>query len=280
VDPARVALRDVGRTGRLELVFDRRGGRTVLAHQYAEPPLRIGSTFVADEVASLILVCAGPGIFAGDTLRQSVHVQRGARVVLASQSALQVHPSAADAPARIAHAYRVDEGGELHCHWDALIPFADARVEQRFDIDVAAGGRLYWSDALMSGRASRGETWRFARVAHELRVRVAGTLVYLERYGIAPAERGVTRPWIAGPEQYFGTSIVCHPDATADAADALQHRFEEHADVEAAADAVADGVLLVRLASASGAAFAAARDAVRQTAAAEIFRLPALANRR
>jgi urease accessory protein UreH len=84
----------VGRTARLELVFERRRGRTIIAHAYVEPPFRIGQSFAIDDAAYVIVVCSGPGVFAGDTLRQLIHVERGARVVLTSQSALQVHPPA------------------------------------------------------------------------------------------------------------------------------------------------------------------------------------------
>ena len=53
----------VGRAARLELVFERRGARTVVAHAYAEPPFRIGRTFDLQGAAYVIIVCAGPGIF-------------------------------------------------------------------------------------------------------------------------------------------------------------------------------------------------------------------------
>ena len=289
------APRDVGRHGRLDLSFERRGGRTVVARQYAEPPWRIGSTFQAADVASLILVCAGPGIFAGDILRQSVHAESGTRVALTSQSALQVHPGAADAPARIAHTYHVAGDGELHCHWDPLIPFAGARVQQQFAIDVAEGGRLYWSDALMSGRASRGETWRFEQLAHELRLRVAGELVYLERFTLEPSTQhpprrtahlasGTTHPALATrhspPGTHFSTTLLCHPRATPDAGESLQRSLDLAAEVLAGVDLIADGVLLARVVSASGAAFASAREAIRRFAAAAIFELPASAIRR
>src|SRR4051812_38646338 len=99
----------IGRTARLELVFELRRGRTVLAHAYAEPPFRIGRAFQIDDAAYVIVGCTGPGVFAGDALRQSVRVGRGARVLLASQSALQAHPSAAAAAASIAHDYVVDD---------------------------------------------------------------------------------------------------------------------------------------------------------------------------
>ena len=91
----------------------------------------------------MILVCTGAGVFAGDTLRQSVRVAGGARVVLTSQSALQAAPAAAAAAATI---HRTTTSSrttrELQCHWDPLIPFAGARLEQRFDLSLADSSRL------------------------------------------------------------------------------------------------------------------------------------------
>jgi urease accessory protein UreH len=92
------SLSDIGRVARLDLVFAFRRGRTVLAHAYAEPPFRVGRLLDAGSIAHLILVCSGPGIFTGDRLEQRVRVERGARVLLVSQAALQLHPAAACSP--------------------------------------------------------------------------------------------------------------------------------------------------------------------------------------
>jgi urease accessory protein len=171
----------IGRDARLELVFERRRGRTVIAHAYSEPPYRIGQSFAIDDAAYVIIVCAGPGVFGGDRLRQSIRVGPGARVVLTSQSALQVHPGLQEVGiaelqggvlcnpailpscnfAVVRHDYDVEDEGELHCHWDPVIPFADAALVQQFALALLIRAALYWSDALMSGRASRGEAWRF-----------------------------------------------------------------------------------------------------------------------
>src|SRR2546422_579162 len=70
----------VGRTAKLELVFERRRGRTMIAHAYVEPPFRIGQSFAIDDAAYVIVVCSGPGVFAGDTLQQSIRVERRADV--------------------------------------------------------------------------------------------------------------------------------------------------------------------------------------------------------
>jgi len=266
--------------GTLDLVFESRGGRTVLAHAYAESPLRIGSTFAVDEAMYVILVCTGPGIFDGDALRQSIHVKHGARVTLTSQSALQAHPSPAATESRVEQRYRVDEGAELHCHWDPVIPFANARLAQRFDIDVAEGGRLYWSDAIMCGRASRGERWQFRHFAHELRLTVDGRLRYLERYGIDPATRPVDRRWVASEAQYVGTTLVRHEEVTTDHAATLQDALNHDESVTAGVDIVEDRLLAARLIGSSGVPFAHARTALRTFACASIFAGPDLAVRK
>jgi urease accessory protein len=288
VDRARAAVRArddrvaaaVGRAARLDLVFERRGGRTTLVHAYAEPPFRIGRSLAIGDAAYLILVCAGPGVFAGDRLEQSVHVGAGARVVLTSQSALQIHPASAPAPAQLDQRYVLDDDAELHCHWDPVIPFADARLAQRFDIQLPSTARLAWSDAVMAGRVSRGEAWRFRELAHELRLLVDGRLQYLERYVLTPRDRPVDRAWIAGAATHVATTLVHHPRATAPVAHALHEVLGGFDGTRAAADLVEPSLLVARLMATSGASFASARAACRRFTLDTLFETPELIGRK
>jgi urease accessory protein len=281
VEPDSRQASAVGRHARLEIVFERRRSQTVIAHAYAEPPFRIGRAFAIDDAAYVIIVCSGPGVFAGDSLHQSVRVERGARVVLTSQSALQVHPSAESiAAAVLHHEYRVDDDGELHCHWDPVIPFADAALVQQFDLALHPDGRLYWSDALMSGRASRGEAWRFRELTHALSLRVGDSLKYLERYTIAPGDRDATRTWVAGDANYLATALVHHPRVSADEVEALHRQLAAVDDVRAAVDLLDSRLMIARLASACGAPFAAARTVVRHAVLHTVFQSSALAGRK
>ena len=272
----------VGRRARLELRFERRGDRTVIAHAYAEPPYRVGRAFAVEDAAYLILVCSGPGVFAGDALRQSVHVGPGARVVLTSQAALQVHPPAhRDAPAAsVRHEYRVDEGAELHCHWDPVIPFTGASLSQQFHLDICSSSRLYWSDAVMSGRATGGEAWRFNELAYDLRLGVNGKLALLERYCITPGERGVTRAWITGGANYVATAIVHDTRATTDRVETIHRELQKVDGIRAGVDLVEPRLMLARLLAAEGAPFARARAALRGMTLASIFESPQLVCRK
>ena len=255
----RRGMEEVGRCARLELVFARRDGRTVLAHGYAEPPLRVGRWFPDGETAHMVLATSAPGIFGGDSVEQTILVEPHAEVHLRSQSALQVHPSADGSAARLRSSYRVGEGGRLHCLWDPVIPFAGARLDQRIEVQLEAGARLYWSDSLMSGRLARGERWQFASLAHELKVFRADRLQYLERYRIAPLEDAPSaRRWVAGDAGYFGTTLVAGAVTSADA-ERLHVELAALPGVLAAADSLDDTLLVVRLMATSGVAFREAR---------------------
>jgi len=181
------------------------------------------------------------------------------------------------------HDYVVEDDAELHCDWDPLIPFAGARLDQRFDLRVARGGRLFWGDAMMAGRVSRGEAWRFVALSHQLALRTDERLSYLERYSIVPSERRVEQPWIAGGARYMATTLVHHPDASGDVAERWQHEAvaaDDHNSVHFAVDASASGLIVARFLSADGAPFARARASYRAAALRDIFRRPELATRK
>jgi urease accessory protein UreH len=257
-------LSAIGRRARLDLVFEYRRGKTVLTESYAEPPFRVGRALDAGPYAYVILACTGPGVFGGDALEQRIRVARGARVLLVSQAALQVHPTAAG-PATLESRFEVEPDAELDCFWDPVIPFAAARLAQRIDVQSAAGSRLFWSDALMAGRTGRGESWRFDDLAHELRFRVDGRLMYLERYRLTPRSHPVERTWIAGGAQYVGTTLVHDGQATAATAGRLQQQLSAiGGDVRAGVDCVAPNLLVGRVLAVRGPQFAAARAMFRQ----------------
>ena len=279
------AAHSIGRTARLDLRFERRRGRTVLAHSYAEPPFRTGGVFDLDGAAYVILVTSGPGIFAGDSLQVSIHVGPGATVMLTSQAALQVHPPSrpadaarpahsAPASARLRHSYHVAEDAELQCHWDPVIPFAASRLDQRFEVEVAESSRLYWTDALMAGRVSRGEAWQFESLAHELRLRVGSRLAYLERYTLTPPDDRAGRVWTSARATHLATVLARHPGATRELVDALYHRIKEEVGDGIGVDLVEPGLVVARLMGSNGASFSRARASYRAFALESIFGVP------
>jgi urease accessory protein len=274
----------IGRIARLELRFERRSGRTVLAHGYAEPPLRVGRVFEIDDAAYVMLVCAGPGVFGGDRLQCRISVGSGATVLMTSQSAMQVHPTAADANAvaTIAITGSVEEDGELLCQWDPVIPFAASRLVQRVELAAHGNGRIYWSDGLMAGRLSRGEVWRFASVDHQLRCLVDGRLSYLERYHLAPTDQSLNHSFVAHNVEYIGTAIVRHQAATDDAVESIHRALDGTPGVSTAVDLVdpARGVAVGRCLGSSGPLWHEVRQRLGDLVIDTVFDRPTLRFRR
>jgi urease accessory protein UreH len=286
----------VGRQARLALAFERREGRTVLRHAYAEPPFRVAPCFAIGDAAYYIVTCAAPGVFGGDSLHVDVCVGRGARVVLTSQAALQVHPAAAlkgppyDGDSRSAglarsravinQHYTVEDDAELHCHWDPTIPFAKSVLAQQVAIELHGSSRMYWSDALLAGRVDRGEAWQFRELAHELTVRIGESLAYLERYRLVPDVDGAPRSrWRDGGGTQFGTTFVHHPEISKESVERVHCTFVRAA-AAVAEDLVEPRVMVARIMGAGGAAFAAARQDLRRLTLGTIFHTPELAGRK
>ena len=252
----------IGRQARLELTFAVRNGRTVLADAYAEPPFRVGRPFADGAGLFMILASSAPGWFGGDHTEQTIRLEPGARVRLASQSSLQVHPSTTSAPARAVSTYQVGAGAVLQCCWHPTIPFAASRFDQQIDIELEAGARLVWSDAVMSGREGSGERWAFSTFAHQLKIRRQSTLEYLERYALDDGLAGLTRRWIAANANYFATTVVVGwPFEGADA-ERLHQTLGGDGGVSGAAEVVSPEVLVTRIMSASGVPFHRAREQV------------------
>ena len=247
----------VGRTARLELVFSFRRGRTVLTHAYAEPPFRIGRVFPDGASARMILAWSAPGVFGGDCLEQHVRVERGASVRLTSQSSLQAHPSPAREVATLRTTVDVEDEAELLCEWDPLIPFPGARLSQRIAVGLAPHAAWYWSDAFMAGREGRGERWMFDAIDHELTVRRSGTLAYLERYRLAPAEQRLAAPWVASDACYFGTVLAS--GAAFRIPSGLHDDLSSFEGLRGAVDALETDLSLIRLMASRGTAFHDAR---------------------
>ena len=237
----------IGRHARLEMAFERRAGRTVLARSYAEPPLRVGGCFDARDGVHVILATSAPGVFGGDRFEQIVHVGPGASVRITSQSSQQVHPAVSGESARVRTACVVAPGGRLDCRWHPLIPFAGSDLDQAVEIRLADGAQLAWSDAFTAGRTARGERWAFRALASELKVWREDTLEYLERWQIVPAVADPARAFVGSDGVLFGTVLQCGVPGPERVFDGLHRALAALPGISAGVSGLSTASTLVRL---------------------------------
>ena len=249
----RVLLEEVGRRGRLELVFGRQDGRTILRDSYCEVPFKITRVLNANSsVVDLILMQCTAGLFGGDNVECSICVERGARVRILQQSATKVHPSQ-DRPAIQRTHVVVEEGADLRLYLEPLIPFANSQLRQSTVLDVNPGGRLSYWEGFMTGRVGRGESWQFSQFESETRLRVADRLAYLDRFRLRP-DASSESPSSMRLNTYVGTGIYVGNEARCVAA-------ELHESLPGSGvDALSDSVAIARVVSNNGPDFQRARE--------------------
>jgi urease accessory protein len=242
-----VALANVGRHGQLKLTFASRQGETVLRDAYCEIPFKITRLLDArfSGIAHLILMQCAPGLFGGDNVECTIHVEAGARILITSQSATKVHPSGGKAAIQNTR-IRVEGGGELRIYYDPVIPFSGACMRQTTSIDVEAGARFYFWESLMAGRVGRGELWRFDEFSSETCLRLNGKPLYLDRFSIMPASHPPAEKWTMADGRYLATGL-CFEENVSGVADRL-HRLLP----EAGVDTPASGLAAIRVVAAHG----------------------------
>ena len=166
----------------LELGFERRLGRTVLARRRHDGPLVVQKALYpeGDEVCHAIVVHPPAGIAGGDELEVSVHVGRGARVLLTTPGAGKWYRSAGPwACQRLS--FEAQDDGYLEWLPQESIVFDGALAELTTDIRLGGTARYIGWEILCLGRTGSGE--RFARGECRLRteLRRDGKLLWLER---------------------------------------------------------------------------------------------------
>lgn len=206
------SIRDVGRSGRLNICFSPLRGRTVLGHLYQETPFKITRLHYRRDssLARVIVMQSTAGLFGGDRLEARFHVERGARVLLTSQAATKVHPSCG-LPASQLVRISVEDGGELHYYVDPLIPFADSNLRQKISIELGSKARFYYWDGLMAGRVKRGEQWRFSELISETSLFVDAKLAFIDRFQLCPSQDSPSRQWRMGRHSYMATGMAHDP---------------------------------------------------------------------
>jgi urease accessory protein len=252
----RVALADVGRCGKLELVFSLRGGQTVLRDSYCEVPFKITRplSVANDGRAHVMLMHCTAGLFGGDHIEMSVHVEQGARVRLTQQSATRVHPSEGRTAVQTSRIH-IETGGELALLLEPVIPFAGSRLAQKTSLEVETGARLLYWEGLMAGRVGRGELWEFEDLSLETRLASEGRLLFLDRFRLQPSLSHPMTTWGIGSGTYTGTGLYVGPDA-----DRFAGTLREGLP-QAGVDIVTEGVAATRIVTSSGPEFHRCRDA-------------------
>jgi urease accessory protein len=277
--PAPAVAERVGRDGRLQLAFERRGPATVLARCRSTLPLQVLAPLALPDPAAVVsMLNPTGGLVGGDRLAIDVDVGAEAHACLTTPSATRVYR--APGPAAEQHVrLTIGPGATLEWVPDHTIPHAGSALRQRIDVELADAARLILVDAFAAGRIARDEAWRFARLESTLSVRdCRGWLVH-DRFVLT----GVTGWGGLGYTEghpYFATVVVVGgSDWEAFRREAAKVLADCSA-VRGGAGILARGGVVVRLLASSAPGLLGAVDALWAMGRQSVLGLPPLALRK
>ncbi|WP_426490340.1 urease accessory protein UreD [Hymenobacter sp. 102] len=176
-------------------------GQSVLTRSRSVQPLKLLSPRASGGSCHVMLSSYGGGLLAGDTIRLRIGVQPAARLLLSTQANTRVYRSDHGHPAVQVLEGVLADGAFTAVLPDPLVPQAASRFRQQQQWHLEPGAVLLLADWLHSGRMDSGEQFAFTALESEVRVRVAGRLVVLDRFAFRPEEHIATSPAHFGPHQ-------------------------------------------------------------------------------
>jgi urease accessory protein len=200
----------MGRTqhGELELVFEKRGDRTVPVHDLQRTPLQIVRPFELEPgVLTAIIINPTAGVMAGDSYRISVTLREGARVVLLTQSATKIHRMDAGLSVRQEIIFNVATGAKLKYYPERTIPFADSSFTQSLRANLEIGAEFSLLESWTTGRVLHGERLAFRQYASRTEIRVNKKLEYLDAFKLEPARMNLNALGVLKGRDYIASGV-------------------------------------------------------------------------
>jgi urease accessory protein len=195
----------------LEVAQVRNKSRLVTCHNCQ--PLKVFNPAAPSATCHVVLSSYGGGMVAGDVIRLRLHGHAHTRTLVSTQASTRIFRSVDGSVAEQHTVGDLGEGALAVVFPDPVVLQAESRYRQTQEWSMQASSLLLLVDWFHSGRMNQGERFAFTSLHSELRVRVAGRLVVLDRFAFAPEEHIATSPAnFANYQTFFSAFLVGNPD--------------------------------------------------------------------
>jgi urease accessory protein len=244
---------------RLHLEFSAVAGETQFRCVQQEPPWKVVRAFPNPSGESLVhLNNVSGGVFGGDDMSLRIDVGADARAQITSTGSTRVYrPRAHAADALLSTEIHLGKDALLEYLPDSVIPFRDARFEQRTDVHLAPGATLFWWEIIAPGRMAAGELFAYESLRVRASIRNQERPIFIDRMSIKPQEARLSSLARFGKYRYLTSFMICRTTEDAKIWIALEQKLREIAqqrsDIDTCwgATALTSDGLLVRGLSAS-----------------------------
>ncbi len=161
-------------------------GKSILSQKDFKTPIHISKPYWDGSSLLLNLMCPTAGMLAGDRVELKIAVKKGASLTLSNPSSLRIHKMDPDSEANWNQSFQVEKDGFLENNPEWLILQGESAFTQQTEIEVSAGGELFFIEAIAPGRIAHQEAFSFRQFRNRLSLRYAGKLALLEKHRVEP----------------------------------------------------------------------------------------------
>jgi urease accessory protein len=231
----------------LELCFEGRPGRTVLARSAHHGPLRVQRPFYpeADGACHVYLLHPPGGVVGGDVLDVRVRGHESGRALLTTPGATKLYRSAG-AEAQLRQTFEVGTGFCLEWLPQETIAFSGTRARIRTHVKLAAGASYAGWEIFCLGRPAAGERFSSGSLRIESKIEREGQLQWLERGLFLGGERALTAAWGLGGHAVVGTFVIAPASAPEEGWLEALRAATTHGDQPLFAATLVSGLVVVR----------------------------------
>ncbi|MXN19004.1 urease accessory protein UreD [Pseudooceanicola sp. GBMRC 2024] len=156
------------------------------------------------------------GVTGGDRFVITAEAEAGASLMLTSQAAERLYRAQPTETGRMDIALRVGAGGRLDWLPQETILFDGARVERRFEVDLAPDARFLAVEPLVVGRLAMGETVRSGLLSDRWRLRRDGQLLFADQFRLSgDIAAQLSRPGVMAGNLAMAALLFAAPGAEA-----------------------------------------------------------------
>ncbi len=201
-----------GWAARLALHFERRAGRTVLAHRSHEGPLAVQKPFYPEGDVCHVYVLHPPGgVVGGDRLAIEIEVASDAHALITTPAAGKVYRSGG--PASIQEQrLSVASGAALEWLPQETILYSQCCASLSTRVTLVPGARFIGWEVLCLGRPAAGERFDAGVCRHRLELWCQGRPLLIERSTITGGSELLRAPWGFGGRTVSGTFLATPAD--------------------------------------------------------------------
>ena len=148
-------------------------GKTIVSDCFFTSPCKIAKPFYREDgYTEVMVMCASPGILAGDKYNMRFEMSDNTKTIISEQSYRKLYNTGADFSEQNT-CIQIGESAVLHYVPYPVIPFEGSRFYSQTDISLHPSSKLIFGDIFTCGRHGMGEQFAFNDISSR-------TIIYIE----------------------------------------------------------------------------------------------------